>query len=452
MPILPSDIMPVLLPFAQVFSDRTWQWVQVLIVGAILAPGTRTVTAILRVMGLSDEQQFQNYHRVLNRVKWSGLRVSRILLGLLVVALVAVGAPLLIAADETLERRSGKRIRQKGAFRDAVRSSKTHTVTSFGLRWVSMMLLVPVPWSNRVWALPFLTILAPSEKTNRANGKRHKTSIDWLGQMISVVRRWFPTRPVVLVVDGGLAAIKLGLRCARLAVPVTYISRLRLDAVLHEPPPPPVAGKRGPKPKKGPRQLSLKARVRDPATGWEPWTVTWYGGVARGVELATGTALWYTPGEDPLPIRWVLLRDPLGEFEPQAVFGTDLAATAVQIVEWFVLRWSEEVTFAEARAHLGVETQRQWSELAIARTTPVLLGLFSLITLLAHRLTEGTPLPVRTAAWYTKTEATFADVIAVVRQHLWSTVKFPTSTAKSGVIPIPSAVLHGLVDTLCYAA
>ncbi len=450
--ILPPEIMRVLRPFAQAFSERIWDWVQVLIVGAILAPGKRTVAAILRVMGLSDERQFQNYHRVLNRATWSGLRLSQILLGLLLAAFLAAGAPLIIAADETLERRKGRKIKQKGVFRDAVRSSKTRTVTSFGLRWVSMMLLVPVPWSQRVWALPFLTVLAPSEQTNLAYGKRHKTSIDWLGQMIAVVRRWVPARPIVLVVDGGLAAVKLGLRCARLAVPVTYVSRLRLDAVLHDPPPAPVAGKRGPKPKKGKRQPSLKARVQAPTTVWETATVAWYGGVARRVEVASGTALWYTPGEAPLPLRWVLVRDALGTFAPQAFFATDLGTTAVQIVEWFVLRWSEEVTFEEARAHLGIETQRQWSERAIERTTPILLGMFSLVTLLAHRLTEHGRLPVRTAAWYTKTEATFADALALVRQHLWSSMQCTNSAAKSGVVPIPKAVLHGLVDTLCYAA
>ena len=449
---LPDNIMRVLRPFAQAFSERIWDWAQVLVVGAILAPGKRTVTAILRVMGLSDEQQFQNYHRVLNRATWSGLRLSQILLGLLVVALVAVGAPVLIAADETLERRRGKQIKQKGAFRDAVRSSKRHTVISFGLRWVSMMLLVAVPWSRRVWALPFLTVLAPSEKTNHANGKRHKTSIDWVVQMICALRRWLPTRPIVLVVDGGLAAVKLGLRCVRLAVPVTYVSRLRLDAVLHDPPPAAVAGKRGPKPKKGARQMSLRARVTDPETDWQAATAQWYGGVERAVELASGVALWYTPGEDPLPLRWVLVRDPRGKFAPQAFFATDQIATPVQIVEWFVLRWSEEVTFEEARAHLGLETQRQWSELAIERTTPILLGLFSLVTLLAHRLTEGQGLPARTAAWYSKPEATFADALALVRQQLWSTTKFTNSAAQTGVIPIPSSVLHGLVDTLCYAA
>ena len=449
---LPPDIMRVLRPFAQAFSERIWDWVQVLVVGAILAPGKRTVSAILRVMGLSDDAQFQNYHRVLNRAKWSSLRLSQILLGLLIAAFLAAGAPLIIAADETLERRKGSKIKQKGAFRDACRSSKSRIVTSFGLRWLSMMLLVPLPWSTRVWALPFLTVLAPSQKTNRANGKRHKTSIDWLGQMIATVRRWVPTRPIVLIVDGGLAAVKLGLRCARLAVPVTYVSRLRLDAVLHDPPPAAVAGKRGPKPKKGKRQASLKARLTDPTTVWETASVRWYGGVERVVELASGTALWYTSGHEPLALRWVLVRDPQGELAPQAFFATDQSVPAVQVVEWFVLRWREEVTFEEARAHLGLETQRQWSEKAIERTTPILLGLFSVVVLMAHRLSEGGELPVRSAAWYKKSEATFVDALALVRQELWSSVKFTNSGVKSGVVTIPSAVLHGLVDTLCYAA
>jgi hypothetical protein len=451
--ILPTDMIAVLRPFAQAFTERTWEWVQILVVGAILAPGRRTVTAILRVMGLRNERQFQRYHRVLNRVKWSGLLISQILLTLLVATFVVAGVPLVIAADETLERRNGDTIRAIGVFRDAVRSSKKHVVYCFGLRWISMMLLVAVPWSPRVWALPFLTVLAPSAKTNLANRKRHKTSIDWIIQMIAVVRRWQPDRALVLVVDGGLAAIKLGLRCCRLALPVTYVSRLRLDAALYDAPLPQAAGKRGPKPKKGIRQPSVSARVTDPTTVWEPVTIAWYGGRQRAVDLATGTALWYTPGYDPLPLRWVLVRDRAitKPFATQAFFATDRDVCAAQIVAWFVLRWNEEVTFEEVRAHLGVETQRQWSDLAIARTTPALLGMFSLITLLGYRLTQDQPMPVRTAAWYTKQTATFADVIALVRRHLWTTMKYTNSACKSGYVPISHEVLHGLIDTFCYA-
>lgn len=449
--ILPPEIIDVLMPFAQVCSARVWDWAQVLIIGAILAPGKRTVTAVLRVMGLKDDQQFQNYHRVLNRAKWSGLEASRILLGVLVLVLVAAGVPLVVAADETLERRRGPKIKAKGIFRDAVRSSRKHTIFSSGLRWVSMMLLVPVPWSRRVWALPFLTVLAPGEKTNQANGKRHKTSIDWIGQMIGAVRRWLPEKKLILVTDGGLTAVKLGLRCAGYANPVTYISRLRLDAVLHDPPGPQPAGKRGPKPKKGKRQPSLKQVLVDPLTQWIEHEIEWYGGKRRTIEIATGTALWYTPGHDPLPIRWVLVRDPLGEFDPTAFFATDQAAAPPQILAWFIMRWNMEVTFQESREHLGVETQRQWSDLAIARTTPALLGLFSLITLMAHRLTLTRPFPIRSAAWYVKTEPTFSDAIALVRRHLWKDMKFAKSVSQTGFVEIPTSVLHGLVDTLCYA-
>jgi hypothetical protein len=270
---LPAEIMPILNAFAPVFSERVWDWAQVLVVGAILAPGKRTVTAALRVMGLSDEAQFQNYHRVLNRAVWSALEISQILLGLLVAALVPAGAPLIIGADETLERRKGEKIVDKGVYRDAARSSKKHLVTSFGLRWVSMMLLGPVPWSRRVWALPFLTVLAPSKKVNEANGQQHKTSIRWIMQMIAQVRRWWPEREIILVVDGGLVSVELGRRCGQYGV--TLAGTLNLNARLFDPPGPQPASKRGPKPKKGPRQLSPDKRVDDPNTIWEPVDIPW---------------------------------------------------------------------------------------------------------------------------------------------------------------------------------
>ena len=447
---LPQEIMTILMPFTQVFSARTWDWAQTLLVGAILAPGKRTVTAALRVLGLKDDKQYQNYHRVLNRAKWSGLQVSQILLGLLVATFISAGVPLIIGADETLERRRGANIKAKGIFRDAVRSSHKYTNYSSGLRWVSMMLLVPLLWSDRTWALPFLTVLAPSPKTNAANGQRHKTSIDWVGQMMGAVRRWRPHRDLVLVVDGGMAAVKLGLRCAGYARPVTLVSRLRLDAALHKLPEPQPKSKRGPKPKKGSRLPALAQVLTDPTTIWTKQTLNWYGGKQRLIEFVTGTALWYTPSYDPLPIRWVLVRDPLGEFKSTAFFATDQAADPVQILDWFILRWGLEVTFEEARAHLGMETQRQWSDLAIQRTTPALLGLFSFITLLAHQLSAGQP-PVQTAAWYVKRQPTFSDAIALVRYHLWTTLKFVNSPAERRFRLIPDAVLPGLVETICYA-
>lgn len=446
----PSEITRIIAPFARLFSETVWYYAQTLLIGAILAPGKRTVSAVLYVLGQKDDAQYQNYHRVLNRAKWSSLRGSKILLGLLVGALVAGGVPVVIGADETLERRKGEKIKNKSVFRDAVRSSKKYTVHSFGLRWVSMMLIVAVPWSSRAWGLPFLTVAAPSQKTNEAHGKKHKTSIELIMQMIGVVRRWLPEQTIILVTDGGLSAIKLGLRCLKLTNSVTYVSRLRLDAQLYDKPAKQPASKPGPKPKKGARQPSLKTRLKAKDTVWTKLSMPWYGGKKYVIEVVSGTSLWHTSGFDPLPMRWVLVRDPSGKYKPTAFFCTDILATPCQILSWFILRWNLEVTFQEVNTHLGFGTQRQWSDLAIARTTPALLALFSIVTLVAYHLTRDKTFTIRSSAWYDKKEATFSDALALVRRVIWTKIKFSHSPQDPDPVLIPPPILHGLVDAICY--
>src|SRR6266699_1383951 len=242
---LPKGIIHVLRHFEAVFSERVWEWAKVLVIGAILALGERTVAAILRVMGCSNEKQFQNYHRVLNRATWSSRELSRLVL-------------------------------------------------------------------------------------------------------------------------------------VRLFVP--------------------------------------------------------------RMEIATGTALWYQSPVPPVAIRWVLIRDPQGQYEPTALRGPDQNADAAQIVEWFVLRWTVEVTIHSVREHLGGETQRQWSDLAILRTTPALLGLFSLVTIFAQQLLEGQAFPVRQAAWYCKALPTFSDTLADLRQHLWPSACFSVSSPDADTVQIPRAL------------
>ena len=186
---------------------------------------------------------------------------------------------------------------------------------------------------------------------------------------------------------------------------------------------------------------------------WTPLTVSqWYGGGARDVEVCTDTAVWYHSGLPPVTIRWVLIRDPQDAFEPQALVTTHLAHTPSQMVEWFVRRWRMEVTFEEARAHLGIETQRQWNDWAIGRTTPALFGLYSLVTLIAHSLLQTETPVVRTAAWYAKTRPTFSDALAVVRRELWSACHFSMSTCADEMVKIPRSVFERLTDTVCYAA
>lgn len=448
MPSLPAEMIVLLAPFAQLFSERVWLHAQVLVLGAILAPGKRTVTSCLRVMGLAWEHRFTNYHRVMNRTAWSALQASKILLGVLVRLLVPPGATIVLGADDTVERRSGRRIKAKGCYRDAVRSSKKHVVRCFGLKWVAMMLLVPVPWARRVWALPFLTALCwPTKSPHK---RRHKTSVDWVRQMMKQVRRWLPERLLVLVVDGGFAAVALALACRESQV--VMVARLRLDAALYHPPAPQPPGKRGRKPTKGKRQRSLKVWAARTDTPWQAVTVDWYGGERKEVLVFSRTALWYTPSWAPVPIRFVLVRDPEGKLQDTAFFCTNLQATPAQVLQWVVMRWSVEVTFEEARAHLGVETQRQWSDRAIARTTPVLLGLFSLVTVLALRLRPSGQIPVESTAWYHKPEATFSDCLTLVRRHIWRARYLVHSAPKADLVQLPREAFECLLNDLPLAA
>src|SRR5215207_4420698 len=409
MPTLPLAMLQTLAPFVPLFSRRLWPRVLVLVAGTLLAPGNRTVTAALRVMGLAQSPRFERYHRVLNRARWSSLAISRVLLTLLVAAFSPTG-PLLVGIDETIERRRGKRIAAKGIYRDPVRSSHEHFVKASGLRWSCLMLLVPIPWAGRVGALPFLTALAPSERYDQEHGRRHKTLTDWARQLLLLVRRWWPDRPLVAVADSSYAALELLAACQAWPQPVTVITRLRLDAALYAPAPPRRPRQVGRPRLKGQRLPTLAAVADDATTVWTPLTVPdWYGTGERGIEVVSDTAVWYHTGRPPVPLRWVLIRDPHGQFATQALLGTDPAVAPAQIVAWFVRRWQLEVTFEEARRHLGVETQRQWSQWAIRRTTPTLLGLFSLVTLLTDRSVSETPVRVRQAAWYPKVQPTFAD-------------------------------------------
>jgi hypothetical protein len=449
---LPPESVRVLRLFEDIFSERVWDWVQVLVVGAILTPGPRTVTAVLRAMGLRNERQYQNYHRVLNRACWSSREVSRRLLRAVVEAFVPVPGPVVVGLDETIERRRGAKIAAKGIYRDPVRSSKRHFVKTSGRRWISLQVLAEVPRAGRVWGLPFLTVLAPSERYHQERGLRHKTLSDWGRQMIRQLRRWLPERELVVVADSTYAVLELLADAASLPHPVTVITRLRLDAALYDSAPPREPGTVGRPRVKGERQPPLAHRPLDPDTAWATLTVPWYGGGTAQVEAATGTARWYHPGDPTVALRWVLLRDPAGQFAAQALLSTDPTVRPAQIVAWFVARWPLEVTFHAVRAHLGVETQRQWSDLAILRTTPALLGLFSLVTLVAHARLDGQPLPVRQAAWYAKTAPTCSDTLAVVRQLLWPVTVSSTSPSSDEVIEIPRDLFDRLTDTLAFAA
>ena len=446
---LPERFLSRLVEFADLFTRPTWSNVLMLLAGVILAPGRRTVAAALRILGRECDPDFCTFHRILNRAAWSSRAVARQLLIVLVKALVPSGAPVVIGLDDTIERRWGTKISARGIYRDPVRSSKGHFVKASGLRWLSAMVLVKVPWADRVMALPFLTLLAPSKRFYAGKMRAPKTLLDWARQAALQIHRWLPDRYIVLVADSAFAAIEFLAAVRNYACVVT---RLRLDANLFGFPPQKPKG-RGRPPIKGKPHKKLSALIKDRKVSWKRYRVSlWYGRTNRLVDIASGTALWYRSGVPPVPIRWLLVRDPKGELEPQAFLATNLNARPCDILAWFVSRWQVEVTFAEVRAHLGVETQRQWSDKAILRTTPVLLGLFSIVTLWAHDLAKSRKFKPRTTAWYPKAVLTFSDAIAAVRREIWhNQISFMSRPSRDS-IKIPRHIWNRMENALAHAA
>ena len=301
---VPRSLADWMWPFVRCFTGATWDHVLVLVAGALLSPGRRTVSAALRV--LDQSASFAVYHRVLSTARWSARRRAHRLLHLLVAAFVRDGP---VVIDDTIERRWGTKIKARGIYRDPVRSSHGHFVKASGLRWLCVMLLAPIAWAGCVWALPFLTILAPSERSAQKQGRRHKKLTDC--QALLQTARWLPDRRIVAVADSSFSVIEL---LRSVSPHVDVVTRLRLDAGLYEPPSPRRPGDKGRPRVKGARLPTLNERVTDPATAWQRVVIQgWYGRTQHRLDVAT--ALWHHPGRRVL-IRWVLVRDAEGSREP----------------------------------------------------------------------------------------------------------------------------------------
>jgi hypothetical protein len=415
---LSSPIVAVLYPFRVLFSktsNSAWHCALILLMGAILCRGKRTVTGVLRAIGLGHDSGFSKYHRVLNSLEWSAKEGSQILLKLLLT--ISGQERPVILIDETLERRKGKKIRAKGYYRDAVRSSRSKPVNTTGLKWLVMALSFRFSFAKRAFALPFFTVLEPSERCMKKQGRRHKTTLDWSIQMVKQLVFWAPKIPFILVGDGGFACAKLAWTC--LKYDIALVSRLKMNARIYDFPEEVPAGRRGRKPKKGERLITFKEMIGREDLGWEAAYIVGYDGNRKKIKYLTNTSLWGTDSFGPVPIRWVLVVDPTGEMDPLPLMSTDVSLTAIRIIELYVDRWGLEVTFFETREHLGVETQKQWSDKAIARTTPVLLSIYTMVCLIGHHLNEDSPIIPEKAAWYEKKVVTFSDILKKVRETLW---------------------------------
>ncbi len=340
-----------------------------------------------------------------------------------------------LVIDETLERRWGPKISKRGHYRDSALSSRKRSVSSPGLRWMVMAVVVTLP-------------LATTPEVSASLGKRHKSVGMWTRHMVKLLRRWLLTLPITLLGDTAYSILELGLECQEQQV--SLLTPFHLDAALYELPPERDAHPIGRPRVVGSRLPSLEQVLADPNTTWQRLSLDWYGQGERTLEICSGSAWWYRAGFPPLPIGWVLTRDPQGKRPPKALVSTNQGLTAEHIVRTFMHRWCLETTFEESRAHLGIETQRQWSDLAIDRTTPLLFGLYSLVTLFGRALHPQGRIPVTHTAWYHKHTATFHDVLAEVRRHFWGDFSFSTSPTDLDVVLVSRRALDRLTRAVCY--
>jgi DDE superfamily endonuclease len=443
---LPSGFQDTISQFSFAFRKDVWPKVVILLTGAIICPGSRTVCNLLRSVGLRWEKNFPKYHRLLSQDKWSAKKLSGVLLRLVVNTFVAKGEPIVAVMDDTIERRWGSQINKRGIYRDPVRSSKSHFVKCSGLRWLSLMVSTYLPWleTGVYWALPVLTVLCPSERFYTDRGKRVKKLTDWAMQIISWLSRKSAElkRAVYLIGDGSFATYELFIHGQNLGVGI--IARMKLNARLFDlPPKQHPKNKRGPKPPVGKQLLSMEKRLTDKRFKWRKVIFSeWYGNTSKEMMITSGIAIWRKSNTVLVKIKWVLIKDPEGTLEPVLLGCTDFDLADEKVVSFFVRRWRVEVTFAEVRRHLGVETQRQWSDLAIERSTPCLLALFSIVCLLANQLNKNQTIVPNDAAWYKKKKVTFSDILAAVRIEILRKSKFSISNGKPLMQSYPEKIRH----------
>jgi len=409
-----SPLDDLLRAFAPLFTRPTFLTFSTLAKGAVLAHGRRTVTGIIRAAGEMAGKSYPTYHRFLSAVNWDEWRAFRILMGLV---LSVVSGPVVLLVDETTVRRWGPKVWAKGCHRDAVRSSHKNIVYCFGHKWVTLSVAVKFPFAKRCWALPVGSLLYQSKKLCEG---RYRTSYDLIKILLYKTVRCFPDREFILVGDGGFSSCEFTSWCSALGCEL--ISRLRVDSALYDKPPARKPGQRGRPRKRGQRQMSFQDRFAGKSDEtWNEGEVAWYEGKTKPLKWMTGTALRYAPNISLPLVRWVLVSEPSSD-KWECFYSTNPNRSARSIIEHYVLRWSIEVTFQEAREQLGLETAKNWCRNSVSRTVPAIFSLFTIVSLCYQRICEQETPRLRRDPWYPKTEPTFSDALVAVRKTLWARI------------------------------
>lgn len=444
---IPSALEPLLLQFSFAFTDPTFARFSVLMLSAILTPGRRTISNLLRTAPVLTGGHPSSYHRVFSCRHWAPWKLGYALAYCILHYLVREDV-VYLTVDDTVDEHRGKRVYGKACHRDAVRSTHSYTTYRWGHKWVVLAILVQLPWSKRPWALPVLTALYHSKEWNQKHGRRHKTPPEIARQLLCVLLWWFPERKFILAGDGGFSTHDLAALAQRHSSRMVLVGRFYPGANLYAPPP--ARKRQGGRPRIKGRKVAAPEKVVARTKKRRRVTVRWYGGGTRRVEFVTGTGYWYKGGQGLVAVRWVFVHDLTGTHRDEYFFSTDRAMSAKEIIEAFVGRWAIEVTFEEMRAYLGLETTRGRKRETVLRMVPCLFALYSVVVLIYQWLPEK----ARAAGvqWVGKDTVTFSDALTCVRRWLWREWVFETGGHRAAFSKLPPTFQALLCCALAPAA
>jgi hypothetical protein len=440
--------------FQGVFGQPTYQRLLVLLVGAIVVNGRRTVSRVLWAVRSLSAGHASNYHRVFSRAPWLPRCAGRVLAAI-VLEWVPKDQPVVIVVDDTTEQHRGDHVYGKACHRDAVRSSRSHVVHLFGLKWVVLAVNVRFAFATRPWALPVLSALYRGKELDQQEGRRHKTPIDLARGLLALMLRWFPDRRFILLGDGGYASHGLACFCQRRSKAhrdrLVLVSRFHGDAALYDPPPP-RSGRPGRPFRKGSKLPSPRQTAQ--ASQRTAATVRWYNQGRREVQWVSGTGLWYTHrGGRLLPVRWVFVHDPLDPAHDEYFYSTDTQMGPGEMIGLYTDRWPIEVTFEELKQRLGLGSTRQYARHSVLRAAPCLFALFTLVSLIfaSHASTHRQWRLPRLSS-YDKKQVSFCDALICVRRLLWAQTIMEQLIGRRAIHKLPPKVASVLFDQLADAA
>jgi hypothetical protein len=450
--VLPREAEPLIRAFAPAFTRPTYRRFVLLLLGAIVTCGRRNVSRILWTVRSLLQGHPSSYHRFFSQARWSPWVLARVLVLAVVDELVPPGEPILVAGDDTVAGHSGKKVWGKACHRDAVRSGRGWTAHTWGHRWVVLAILVKLPFASRRWAMTVLWALYLPPQMNKKQNRRHKVPSQLAQSLLAALMHWLPQRRFIFLGDGHFSGHELADFARRHRQRLTLVGRLRAKASLYRKP-----QVRSARSAAAGRPRHVGTRLPSPqeqVTHAKPrkLNVRWYGNTRRTVSVVSDTGIWC---RRPLrcPIRWVYVQDPISK-RTDYFYSTDPMMSPRRIIEWFAARWSLEVTFQEAKQHLGFQSTCQRTQTSVLRAAPCLMGCFSVITLIYNALLARQPalaMPRQTLCHH-KSEPTFSDALFTVRKVLWQQTILQQTPGGTLVAKLPPKLRTFMISHLAEAA